>query len=149
MNVDIKYFVLDNSCLCLNINDIIDFLSDQCVTYRRLIGNLSFQTVRLCRTNNLELHLFIKCNVVNLYCTSDINLIKINFILYYNFCILQDCLKLLDTGFDISLLVFRCIILSVLGKVPLLSCLFDLTCNFFSLYYFRFSSSSSIAFNPA
>ena len=63
---------------------------------------------------------------------SNIDSVKINFILYNNFCILEDLLDLFDTSLDISLLVFCCIVLSVLGKVTLISRFLDLLCYFIS-----------------
>ena len=63
---------------------------------------------------------------------SNIDSVKINFILYNNLCILEDLLDLFDTSLDISLLVFCSIVLSVLGKVTLFSRFFDLLCYFFS-----------------
>ena len=67
-------------------------------------------------------------------------------ILYDDFYVLKDLLNLLDTGLDVALLILRCIVLCVLGKVALLARLFDLASNFFSLFTFKSCSSSSKLF---
>ena len=67
---------------------------------------------------------------------SNVDLIKIYFIFYNDFCIFKDFFDFFDSCFNVSLLIFCCIIFSILRKVTLFSCFFDLTCNFFSFYYF-------------
>ena len=75
--------------------------------------------VRLGGTYDLVIQLFAVFDIQDLDLAADVDLIQIYFILDYDFCVLQDLLQLFDTGFDVSLLILRCIVLSVLGQVSL------------------------------
>ena len=101
--------------------------ADQSFSNRRLVGDFSFQAVCLGGTNDLELDLFVILQIQYVYFTSDIDLIRIYFILNNNFCVFQDFFDLFNSCLDIALLIFCCIVLCVLGKVSLLSCFLDFT----------------------
>ena len=134
-SLDAKYLICDLACLCLYLYRISDAASDQCLADRRLIGNLTLKAVCLRGADNFELHLLIVLYVVYLYGTANVDLIYIYLILYDDFYVLKDLFNLLDTGLDVTLLILRCIILCVLGKVALLARLFDLASDFFSSVY--------------
>ena len=137
VSLDLKNLVFHDSGRHLNLNDIVGVCTDQCFTYRRLIGDLSLKAVSLCGTYDLQLHIFLKFIIMNLNLAAYADSVKIDFVLYYNLSVLEDLLDLLDTYLDISLLILCCIVLCVLRKVSLLSGLFDLSCYFFSLNNFQ------------
>ena len=137
VSLDLKNLVFHDSGRHLNLNDIVGVCTDQCFTYRRLIGDLSLKAVSLCGTYDLQLHIFLKFIIMNLNLAAYADSVKIDFVLYYNLSVLEDLLDLLDTCLDISLLILCCIVLCVLRKVSLLSSLFDLSCYFFSLNNFQ------------
>ena len=72
-----------------------------------------------------------------LYRTAYINFIKINFVFYDYFCVLENSFQLFNPCLDVPLLVLRRIIFRVLRQVSLLSRLFDLAGDFLSLYYLQ------------
>ena len=116
---------------------VADFLADQGLSYRRLVGDLALQAVCLGGTYQI-LNSISSSNSTSryLYCAADADLVQIHLIFYYDFRILQDLLDLLDSCLDIALLVLCCVVLGVLGEVSLLSGLLDLSCYFFSAVYF-------------
>lgn len=137
ISLDRKYFVLHNSGRCFYIDNIILVRADQSFSYRRLVGDFSFQAVCLGGTNDLELDFLVILQIQYVYFTSDIDLIRIYFVLNNNLCVFQDFFDLFNSCLDITLLIFCCIVLGVLGKVSLLSCLFDFTGNFSTFVYFE------------
>lgn len=137
ISLDRKYFVLHNSGRCFYIDNIILVRADQSFSYRRLVGNFSFQAICLGGTNDLELDFLVILQIQYVYFTSDIDLIRIYFVLNNNLCVFQDFFDLFNSCLDITLLIFCCIVLGVLGKVSLLSCFFDFTGNFSTFVYFE------------
>ena len=135
ITLDFQHFVLHDTGWQLYFYDIACVCADQGLSYRRLVGNLTFQAVCLGGSNQLQFHIFFKFEVMYFHFTSYADLVKVYFVLNYDLSVLQDLLDLFNTCFDISLLIFSCIVLCILGQVSLLSCLFDLTCYFFSFYY--------------
>ena len=109
-----QYFVLDHACRCLYFYDISDFCTDQCLSKRRLVGNLILKAACLGRTNQFILFLFVILYVQYTYQTANTDLVKIDLLIQNNLCILEDLFDLLNTSLNITLLVFCCIILSVL-----------------------------------
>ena len=128
-----QYFVFHNSRLRLYLHLIAYLTSNKRLPYRRLVGNLAFQTVGLCRTYQFKLHLLVKSLVKDLNRTSDVNLIKVYLVLNYDFRILKDTFQLLNARLDVALLVFCRIILRILGQVSLLPYLLNLAGNLFTL----------------
>ena len=97
ISLDRKYFVLHNSGRCFYIDNIILVRADQSFSYRRLIGNFSFQAVCLGGTNDLELDFFVILQIQYVYFTSDIDLIGIYFVLNNNLCVFQDFFDLFNS----------------------------------------------------
>ena len=137
ISLDRKYFVLHNSGRCFYIDNIILVRADQSFSYRRLIGDLSLKAVSLCGTYDLELDFFVILQIQYVYFTSDIDLIGIYFVLNNNLCIFKDFFDLFNSCLDVTLLIFCCIVLGVLGKVSLLSCFFDFTAISLRLFTLR------------
>ena len=128
VSLDLKNFVFHDSGRHFNLNDIVGVSADQRLTYRRLVGDLTLKAVSLCGTYDLQLHVFIKLIIMNLNLAAYADSVKINFVLYYNLGILEDLLDLLDTCLDISLLVFCCILLSMLRREVMVAAL-SLICS--------------------
>ena len=135
ITLDFQHFVLHDTGWQLYFYNITCVCAHKSLSYRRFVRNLAFQAVCLCGANQLQFYIFVKLEVMYSYFTSYADLVKIDFVLNYNLSVLQDFLNFFNTRFDISLLIFSCIVLCILGQVSLLSCLFDLTCYFFSFYY--------------
>ena len=69
------------SGLCLNVNNVTNAFSDQRVSDWGLVGDLILKAVCLCGTNELEFHLLVEIDIVNLYDTSDVDLVKVYLVL--------------------------------------------------------------------
>ena len=135
ITLDFQHFVLHDTGWQFHLYHITCMCSHKSFSHRRFVGNLTFQTVCLCRANQLQFYIFFKFKVMYFDLASYTDLIKIYFILNNNLSIFQDFLNFFNTCFDISLLIFSCIVLCILRQVSLLSCFLDLTCYFFSFYY--------------
>ena len=109
-----QYLIFHNPGLSLHLYLVANFTANKRLSDRRLVGNLPFQAVRLCRTDQFELHFLVKCLVVDLYRTTYVNLIKIYLILNYDFRIFQDAFQLFNTRLDIPLLILCSVILRIL-----------------------------------
>ncbi len=68
---------------------------------------------------------------MNSYFTTHTDRCIVHFILDDNFRILENLLNFFDAGFDVPLLIFRCIVLCIFRQVSLLSRLLDLAGYFF------------------
>ena len=101
------------------------------LTDRCLVGNLSGQAVRLRGTHDEVGHFLIELLIIELYTAADIDLTLDRVI--HDLNVLQQCLELDDSRLDVSLLILRCIVLCVLGKIALLSRFLDLLCDHLSL----------------
>lgn len=69
------------------------------------------------------------------YLTAYADTVQIHLVLNNDFCILQYFFNFFNTCFDVSLFIFRCIILCIFRKIALLSGFFDFFSYFFSFYY--------------
>ena len=135
ITLDFQHFVLHDTGWQLYFYNITCVCAHKSLSYRRFVRNLAFQAVCLCRANQLQFYIFFELKVMYFNLTSYADLVKIDFVLNYNLSVLQDFLNFFNTRFDISLLIFSCIVLCVLRQVSLLSCIFALASYFFSIYY--------------
>ena len=135
--LDFQHFVLHDTGWQLYFYNIACVCAHKSLSYRRFVRNLAFQAVCLCGANQLQFYIFFKFKVMYFDLASYTDLIKIYFILNNTLSIFQDFLNFFNTCFDISLLIFSCIVLCILRQVSLLSCFLELTCYINSNYYLK------------
>ena len=109
-----QYLIFHDACLCLYLYMVSHLTADERLSHRRFIGDLAFQAVRLCGAYQFELHLFIKCLIIDLDGTSHVDLIKVYLVFNYNFCILQNTFLLFDSRLNISLLILCRFVIRIL-----------------------------------
>ena len=88
VSLDLQNFVFHDSGWHLNFYYITCVSTHKCFSNRRFVGDLAFKAVSLCGTYNFQFDIFFKFEIVYFYFTSNADLVKVYFVLNYNFSIL-------------------------------------------------------------
>ena len=88
VSLNFQNFVSHDSGRHFNLYHVTCVSTHKCFSNRRFIGDFSLKAVCFCGTYDFQFDVFFKFKIVYFYFTSNADLVEVNFILYYNFCVL-------------------------------------------------------------